>query len=348
MFALASLFLGHAQTPSKWRQLNDISGDSPNARHHGQDWANNASHLVSLQLHAPSVDTVRTLSNLTTYWFGVGQREKSQAGANMVIQAAKDLQLQSSKLPKARSRGLRWCCFWADMMCRCFVLDDSFADSNQDFDISDITTTSNSLVPMGVDNTDNLLSISLETQPTPGQEALLKTLGLWREARWFIRNLRFIHNFAPEADPAARWSALFALDSKVTSCYSSWSTEIRTSYGGHLYDSVEAPELLLSLHAVYHQCRALPHLAMFMFLQRAVSSSPEYVHLCSEITVCHLNLFADVTTSFMSLTPSSASSNPPTHTSPPGSKRKCVGFAAKTGLVQPAFAPTPTKLLVFL
>lgn len=85
MFALASLFLGHAQTPSKWRQLEGISDIAPNARCRGQDWANNASQIVSLQLHAPSLDTVRTLSNLTTYWFGVGQWEKSQANASRCI-----------------------------------------------------------------------------------------------------------------------------------------------------------------------------------------------------------------------------------------------------------------------
>ncbi|KAJ5778376.1 hypothetical protein N7520_001622 [Penicillium odoratum] len=85
MFALASLFLGRAQTPSKWRRLDDMASISHIARHHGQDWANNASHIVSLQLHAPSVDTVRTLSNLTTYWFGVGQRERSQATASKSI-----------------------------------------------------------------------------------------------------------------------------------------------------------------------------------------------------------------------------------------------------------------------
>lgn len=48
MFALASLFLGHAQTPSKWRQLEGISDIAPNARYHGQDWANSASQIVSL------------------------------------------------------------------------------------------------------------------------------------------------------------------------------------------------------------------------------------------------------------------------------------------------------------
>jgi hypothetical protein len=48
------------------------------------------------------------------------------------------------------------------------VLDDSFAHSNQDIDISDITQPYNSLMP-----------VSLETQPTPGQEALFKALGLW-------------------------------------------------------------------------------------------------------------------------------------------------------------------------
>lgn len=85
MFALASLFLGHAQTPSEWRQLDGISDIAPNARFHGQDWASNASHVVSLQLHAPSLDTVRTLSNLTTYWFGIGQWEKSQANASRCI-----------------------------------------------------------------------------------------------------------------------------------------------------------------------------------------------------------------------------------------------------------------------
>ncbi|KAJ5792065.1 uncharacterized protein N7503_008043 [Penicillium pulvis] len=310
MFALASLFLGHAQTPSKWRQLDGISDIAPNARFHGQDWANNASHVVSLQLHAPSLDTVRSLSNLTTYWFGVGQWEKSQANANMVIQATRDLQLQNLQLPKAQSRGLRWSCFWADMMCRCFVLDDSFASSSQNIDISDITHTSDSLEPIGDETTDHT-SVSLETHPTAGQEALLKTLGLWREARWFIRNLRFIHNFAPEADPAAWWAALFALDSKVTSCYSLFPSALRDFNRGRPHDSAEAPELLLSLHAVYHQCRALPHLAMFMFLRQTASASPEYVHLCARITVCHLNLFADVATSFMSFASSSASSSPP-------------------------------------
>ncbi|KAJ5540510.1 hypothetical protein N7494_005586 [Penicillium frequentans] len=311
MFALASLFLGHAQTPSKWRQLEGISDIAPNARYHGQDWANNASQIVSLQLHAPSLDTVRTLSNLTTYWFGVGQWEKSQANANMVIQAARYLQLQILQLPKAQSRGLRWSCFWADMMCRCFVLDDSFASSSQDIDISDITYTSGSLVPIGVEATDHMLSVSLKTHPTAGQEALLKTLGLWREARWFIRNLRFIHNLAPEADPAAWWAALFALDSKVTSRYSLFPTALRDFDSGRPHDSAEAPELLLSLHAVYHQCRALPHLAMFMFLRQTASASPEYVQLCARITVSHLNLFADVATSFMSFASSSASSSPP-------------------------------------
>lgn len=97
----------------------------------------------------------------------------------MVIQATRDLQLQNLQLPKAQSRDLRWSCFWADMMCRCFVLDDSFASSSQDIDISDITHTSGSLVPIGVETTDHMLSVSSETQPTAGQEALLKTLGLW-------------------------------------------------------------------------------------------------------------------------------------------------------------------------
>lgn len=65
------------------------------------------------------------------------------------------------------------------MMCRCFVLDDSFASSSQDIDISDITYTSGSLVPIGVGATDHMLSVSLKTHLTAGQEALLKTLGLW-------------------------------------------------------------------------------------------------------------------------------------------------------------------------
>lgn len=132
-----------------------------------------------------------------------------------------------------------------------------------------------------------------------------------REARWFIRNLRFIHNLAPEADLAAWWAALFALDSKVTSRYSLFPTALRDFDSGRPHDSAGAPELLLSLHAVYHQCRALPHLAMFMFLRQTASASPEYVQLCARITVSHLNLFADVATSFMSFASSSASSSPP-------------------------------------
>lgn len=132
-----------------------------------------------------------------------------------------------------------------------------------------------------------------------------------REARWFIRNLRFLHILAPEADPAAQWAALFALDSKVTSRYSLFPTVFRKFNGIRPHDSAEAPELLLSLHAVYHQCRALPHLAMFMFLRQTASAPPEYVQLCARIAVCHLNLFADATTSFLSFASSSASSNPP-------------------------------------
>lgn len=85
MFALASLFLGHARTPSKWRQFHDISNIAPNARHHGRGWAHNASHFVSLQSHAPSLDSVRILSNLTTYWFGVGQWAKSQMNASRCL-----------------------------------------------------------------------------------------------------------------------------------------------------------------------------------------------------------------------------------------------------------------------
>lgn len=50
---------------------------------------------------------------------------------------------------------------------------------------------------------------------------------------------------------------------------------------------------------------------MFMFLQQTASTSPEYVQLCARITVCHLNSFADVATSFMSFASSSASSSPP-------------------------------------
>jgi hypothetical protein len=56
------------------------------------------------------------------------------------------------------------------------VLDDSFANSNQDMDISDITQPYNRFIAKGVDNT---LSVSSETRPTPGQEALFKALGLW-------------------------------------------------------------------------------------------------------------------------------------------------------------------------
>ncbi|KAJ5761486.1 hypothetical protein N7533_003525 [Penicillium manginii] len=90
MFALASLFLGRTQAPSKWRRLDDSADVSQIAPHHGQDWANNAGHIASLQLHMPSVDTVRTLSNLTTYWFGIGQRERSQAGASKFIPSSGD------------------------------------------------------------------------------------------------------------------------------------------------------------------------------------------------------------------------------------------------------------------
>lgn len=85
MFALASLFLGRTQAPSKWRRLDDSADVSQIAPHHGQDWANNAGHIASLQLQMPSVDTIRMLSNLTTYWFGIGQRERSQAGASKSI-----------------------------------------------------------------------------------------------------------------------------------------------------------------------------------------------------------------------------------------------------------------------
>ncbi|KAJ5975084.1 hypothetical protein N7481_008791 [Penicillium waksmanii] len=308
MFALASLFLGRTQAPSKWRRLDDSADVSQIAPHHGQDWANNAGHIASLQLQVPSVDTVRMLSNLTTYWFGIGQRERSQAGANLVIQAARDLQMQSSHLPKPQSRDLRWSCFWADTICRCFVLDDSFANSNQDMDISDITQPYNRFITKDVDNT---LSVSLETRPTPGQEALFKALGLWREARAFIRNLRFIYNLAPEAALTGRWAALFALDSKIISCYSSFPTTLRNVYGGSLCDSGEVPELLLSLHAVYHQCRALLHLSMFMFLRQNASAPPDYVNLCARVSMSHLNNFADVATCFMSLAPFNASANPP-------------------------------------
>lgn len=108
-----------------------------------------------------------------------------------------------------------------------------------------------------------------------------------------------------------RWAALFALDSKIISCYSSFPAKLRNLYGDSLCDSGEAPELLLSLHAVYHQCRALLHLSMFMFLRQNASAPPDYVNLCARVSMSHLNYFADVATSFMSLAPSNASANPP-------------------------------------
>lgn len=63
-------------------------------------------------------------------------------------------------------------------MCRCFVLDDSFANPNQDISISDITHATGGLVSNGVETTNNMLSVSLEN-PTAGQAALLETLNLW-------------------------------------------------------------------------------------------------------------------------------------------------------------------------
>lgn len=101
---------------------------------------------------------------------------QTYAHVDLVIQAARDLQLQSSHLPKSQSRDLRWSCFWADTICRCFVLDDSFANSNFDMDISDITQPYSNLMTKGVDNA---FPVSLEFRPTPGQEALYKALGLW-------------------------------------------------------------------------------------------------------------------------------------------------------------------------
>ncbi|PYH97074.1 hypothetical protein BO71DRAFT_149401 [Aspergillus ellipticus CBS 707.79] len=299
MFAMASLFLGHARTPthSFSHPPHEPDGMILDCRHHGRSWADDASYVASRQLQRPSLDTVRTMYNLTVYWFAVGQTEKFQICANMALQAARDLASESDRLPLDQSRSLRWCCFWTDMACRCFVLDDSFASPARLIDISDVAV--GKMLP--TQEPDSQLAPTLvEIQPTRAHEMLLKTVSLWRDVRWFIRNLD------PAADATERWAALFALDSKVCSHYESFPASLREVKSG----GREAPEMVLALQALYHQCRALPHLTMFMFLQQAPAPA-EYKQMCARIATRHFNAFADTVTKFLSLGSANAAAAPP-------------------------------------
>ncbi|PWY90968.1 hypothetical protein BO70DRAFT_82279 [Aspergillus heteromorphus CBS 117.55] len=214
----------------------------------------------------------------------------------MALRAVRDLASESDRVPQDQTRSLRWCCFWTDMACRCFVLDDSFASPARLIDISDVavekTTTH---LP------DSQLTVLIEIQPTRAQEMLLKTVSLWRDVRWFIRSLD------PAADASEQWGALFALDSKVCTHHESFPASMREVGGG----GREAAELVLALQALYHQCRALPHLTMFMFLQQTPPSPAEYKQLCARIATRHLNAFAETVTEFLSLRSANAAAVPP-------------------------------------
>jgi hypothetical protein len=118
----------------------------------------------------------------------------------------------------------------------------------------------------------------------------------------------FIRGLDPDSDATERWAALFALDSKVSGYYESLPSSLR-EIGGT--DGREVPELVLALQALYHLCRALPHLAMFMFLQQTPRAAPEYKQLCAQIAIRRFNSFAEIVTQFLSLGSATASATPP-------------------------------------
>jgi hypothetical protein len=117
---------------------------------------------------------------------------------DMALQAVRDLARESDRVPQDQSRSLRWCCFWTDMACRCFVLDDSFSSPAQVIDISDIALGSSF----------HLAPTLVEIQPTRAQGALLNTLSLW-----YVNSNVHLDFFAPRRltiPSGARPDCLFA------------------------------------------------------------------------------------------------------------------------------------------
>ena len=107
-----------------------------------------------------------------------------------------------------------------------------------------------------------------------------------------IKIRQFVRNLYVDTDLGMQWATLFNLDAKTRSLYETLSPALR-DFNGRPCLETDFRESL-GLQTLYHMSRFIPHLAMIRLLQRQASPADEYVQLCAQITVRHINRVSDI------------------------------------------------------
>ncbi|KAE8380091.1 hypothetical protein BDV26DRAFT_257967 [Aspergillus bertholletiae] len=260
IFSIATLLLRSTAT------INLASDAQPTSEvtSSGEIYAQQARAIVVNQTtHRPSFDVLHTLFNLIVFWCAVGKPQQCREQAKMALASAQQLRAQALASPTEKSREFQHSCFFVSMISQCLA-DDSERGASS--------------IPFPSECPPPPSEIDLYS-PLRGQ--ILTFAEHWIRIRYFVRALH------ADADLGLQWATLFSLDAKTRSMYSAISPNLPSINGREARES-------LGLQVLYHMCRFVPHLAMIQLLQKQKSPAEEYVQLCAQIAIRHINRVSDV------------------------------------------------------
>ncbi|KAE8140457.1 hypothetical protein BDV38DRAFT_18357 [Aspergillus pseudotamarii] len=186
----------------------------------------------------------------------------------MALTSIQQLRLQGLASPINRPGELERSSFFVGMISQCLTDDSEWAAPS---------------TPLSLDGPSPSSEIDRHS-PLRGQ--ILKFIEHWIKIRQFVRALH------ADTDPGMQWATLFNLDAKTRMLYETLSPALR-DFNGRPCREADFRECL-GLQTLYHMCRFVPHLAMIQLLQRQISPAEEYVQLCAQVTVRHINRISDI------------------------------------------------------
>ncbi|KAB8256155.1 hypothetical protein BDV32DRAFT_153590 [Aspergillus pseudonomiae] len=237
----------------------------------GETWAQQASTNVVNQINRPSSDVLHTLFNLMAYWCAVGKTQKCREHAKMALATIRQLKMQGLASSVNRSGHLERASFFVGIIGQCITDDSEWVAPSTPFAL-----------------TCSLPSSEIDLH-SPIRGHILKFIQQWYFAikiRYFVRGLH------ADTDPGMQWRTLFNLDVETRRLYESLPQSLRDFNGQRCLEADFRESL--GLQTLYHMCRFVPHIAMARLFQKQKSPAEEYVQLCAQITIRHINQVSDV------------------------------------------------------
>ncbi|OGM48727.1 hypothetical protein ABOM_002033 [Aspergillus bombycis] len=251
----------------------------------GEIWAQQASTNVVNQISRPSSDVLHTLFNLMVYWCAVGKTQKFKEHAKMALMVIRQLKMQELASSVTRSGQLERASFFVGIISQCITDDSEWVAPSTPFSL-----------------TGPLPSSEMDLHsPIRGQ--LLKFIQHWIKIRYFVRGMH------ADTDAGMQWATLFNLDVETRALYESLSPHLRDFNGQRSLDADFRESL--GLQTLYHMCRFVPHIAMVRLFQKQKSPAEDYVQLCAQIAIRHINQVSDVIMNSVTSGPASLLTLPP-------------------------------------